>query len=320
MNYIKRSWIIVALMTYAALNIAAQSPRDASNNYARAVEYYLRGDFTNAVRLFTRVIDAALHVDPPSSQRALPGQMNLSAAGDSGGITFIDPLTALAYANRALARVRLGDSEGAVSDCDRALSINPGLVIAYRNRGLLHWLQGRLDEAISDLSTVLRKTPRDAEAFGLRGNIYVDKGELDSALADFNQAIHLDSRRPGFYCDRAWVFIRTDQFEPAQADLDRAVALNPQFAPAHGYLGVLAYKRNDYDRAISESSRSIELNPREVIPYGIRGLAELHVGKQAEAQKDFAECLRREPGLKPNIDLSLRNEKLLTFPQIISNK
>ena len=77
----------------------------------------------------------------------------------------MDPLTALALGGRALARYRQGDVAGALTDCDRAISINPGLILVYSNRGVMRWENGDLDGALDDFDQVIIKTPRDAQAF-----------------------------------------------------------------------------------------------------------------------------------------------------------
>lgn len=52
--------------------------------------------------------------------------------------------------------------------------------------------------------------------------------------------------------------------------------------------------------------QAIELDPRFAKAYGNRGLTLLRLGKTAEAEKDFAECLRLDPNLKADLDRSIQ--------------
>ena len=70
-----------------------------------------------------------------------------------------DVLAAL-YGNRAFARLRAGDADGAETDCDRALMIRPTFLKARYRRALARKLTCQFDAAIGDLRGVLE----DAQA------------------------------------------------------------------------------------------------------------------------------------------------------------
>ena len=54
--------------------------------------------------------------------------------------------------------------------------------------------------------------------------------------------------------------------------------------------GVENSNLNQYDKAITDYTRAIELDPKSAIAYTARGLAYLKVGKQKEAEADFAKA------------------------------
>lgn len=69
--------------------------------------------------------------------------------------------TAIAFHNRALAYVALGDFARAMSDLDQAIELNPRYAPALRDRGGGHALQGDYSRAIADLDQAFRLDPRD---------------------------------------------------------------------------------------------------------------------------------------------------------------
>jgi serine/threonine protein kinase len=112
------------------------------------------------------------------------------------------------YHNRALARAALGQAEGALADCDRALSLVPDFAPALLNRGLLHLSGGRPAAARADL---LRAGEAGADPAAVHYNLALvclaqddragARAEVDRALAeapDHARARDLRARlRPG---------------------------------------------------------------------------------------------------------------------------
>jgi len=60
--------------------------------------------------------------------------------------------------------------------------------------------------------------------------------------------------------------------------------------------------KGEYEKAIADFTSVIELNPQKARAYGYRGLAELFIGKDAEAAADLAKCYKMDPSLKEMFD------------------
>src|SRR5688572_26479703 len=197
------SLLLVSLVVLLTFTANAQTPREALEAYNRGYQHYLKGDFDRAIADFTLAIDLSSRPAGSSRNRNWRASMGFTSdPSDSGQITFIDPLTAVALSNRALVRLRKGDLEGALADCDRGLAINPGLLMLYNNRGAIRWAMGNLAGAIADFDQVIAKNPRDASAYNARGHCHMQGGDLARALADFDQAIHWNPRSAEYRCDR----------------------------------------------------------------------------------------------------------------------
>lgn len=293
--------ILLALLT---LTTQAQSPPEAQSRFERGRERFSKGDFDGAISDFTRAIIISQHRkgrNVPQAQGWNGEGHFASEIATPGQIVFIDRITAAAYANRALARYRKGDLEGAILDCDRALAINPGLDEAYSNRGAIRWAMGDLDGALTDLDQAIIKNSQSAQAFDNRGNVRSLKGDAIGALADFEQAVRLSSDRAEFYCDRGQARLRLGQLDGALADFERALQLNPRLALAHYCRGTLWYAKQDLDRAMVDFSRAIELDSAHAIAYMLRGFTRLQLGLNREAEKDLEAAVQFDPSLKPTI-------------------
>ncbi|MBD3220784.1 tetratricopeptide repeat protein [bacterium] len=70
-----------------------------------------------------------------------------------------DPDRADAWGALGVARLQLGDRQGAREALDRAIALDPHMVAAYFNRGLLRSQEGDLDGGLADFETAARLAP-----------------------------------------------------------------------------------------------------------------------------------------------------------------
>jgi len=190
-------------LSFFVLLAQAQTLRTAQDYLSRGSSLYEKGDFDGAIADFTKAIEISSRPD----HRSRAGDWkNKTGFGDAAmnfdKVRALDPLTAVAYANRGLARYQLRDYDGVIADCNRAMAINPRLTDAYNNRGLARYAQADYDGALSDFDRAITINPRDPEPYNNRGNALVEKKELDRALADFDRALTLDPRLKVVYYNR----------------------------------------------------------------------------------------------------------------------
>src|SRR6266498_1724006 len=203
----------------------AQAPRAAQDHFNRGGSLYQKGDFEGAIADFTKTIEISSRLDNRNWQG---GAGFGGAATNFDKVTVLDPLAAAAYANRGLARYKLGDYEGAIADCDRALAINPRLYDAYINRGFARQAKGDGDGALKDFDKAVALDPRYASGYYGRAVALSDKDELERAVREFNRAIELDPRYALAYGNRGLALMRLGKDAEAVRDFERAVALKPE--------------------------------------------------------------------------------------------
>ncbi len=64
--------------------------------------------------------------------------------------------SSVAYANRAMASLKLRDAAAAEQDCSAALALDPAYLKAWQRRAAARWELGKLLDAIDDLEAALR--------------------------------------------------------------------------------------------------------------------------------------------------------------------
>jgi tetratricopeptide (TPR) repeat protein len=306
--------IVVLATTHAQTNQALDS-------FNRGLRDYDEGDYRGAVKDFTEVI-AGARLEPGNERATL----TLNLTSEEPSVTFIDPLVARAYANRAVARFRLGDISGALADSDRALTLNSGLADAYRNRGNIRWAIGELAAAKSDFVQVLKLTPNDVLTLNNLSSVKLDLGDFKGAISDLDRAILLAPKFAQSFVGRGQARRKLGEFELALADFEKARQLNPKLAGAYLGKGMTQIVTGKYDDAINNLTLAIELScsaelreedsssrSRERcsagwknglrpvhlgVAYANRGIAFRNLGRMEQADKDFASALKLNPESK----------------------
>lgn len=70
--------------------------------------------------------------------------------------------------------------------------------------------------------------------------------------------------------------------------------------------GLARKNRDDFAGALADYNRAITLNPDFLEAYLQRGLLNLSQGREAEARRDFDQCMNLNPDAKPLIEARVR--------------
>ncbi len=103
-----------------------------------------------------------------------------------------NPRSAAAWNNRAAARLRLGDVNGALADYNKAIELAPNDAEIYYNRGTALVAAGQYQEAIADYTRAIALNPNYVKAIYNRGTAYAMLGQRGAAQADWSRAIALE--------------------------------------------------------------------------------------------------------------------------------
>src|SRR5215510_11792957 len=151
------------------------------------------------------------------------------------------------------------------------------------------------------------QSPRAAEDHLKRGLILGRRGEFDRAIAEFDKAIEINPQLADAWCNRGLAYHLKGDIEQATAELDRAIKLDPHHIVANYSRGVLLQSRGEADKAMADFNRAIELNHRFAEAYTNRGrirygIGYLQQGRDAEARRDFDQCLKIDPTLRSEFE------------------
>ncbi len=170
---------------------------DVMAEAARAVQLAQQGATEEAIKIFTKVIEAR-----PKDARLY---------NDRGGIY----LTTMKFAE-------------AEADFAKAIELAPKDYAGYSYRGAALVELNRPDDAMVDLNKALELKPDDSRTLERRGLAHYKLKNYQAALADYNKALEVTPDSTLALSRRADAFVALQQFGPAQADLQAYLKIRPE--------------------------------------------------------------------------------------------
>jgi len=213
----------------------------------------------------------------------------LTKAIDGGKADFI------AYCDRGVAHLDLGEPEQALQDFNRAIKLNPNDAVLYCNRGDAYAELGKYQLAMGDYDRALKMNPDMGTAWNNRGQANAETGELEAAVEDFGRAIELDRKNAAAWFNRGWTYFDLDKIDKAKKDFEVALKLEPGSPEILGSLAQAWRELGRPDKAIAQYTKLIEADPKNGYAYNNRGLVYQEEGDPERAAADFARALKLCP-------------------------
>lgn len=196
------------------LEAGRRNPENYDAHYYAGGIHFEKGAYSDAIRLFTQAI---------------------TAKNDF----------AEAYHDRASAKQKSGDTQGAIADYREATKLRPNLVQAYNNLGTLLRISGDLQGALVEFGYSIKADPKQSQSYVKRGRVKFDMQDFDGAMADFNKAIELNARDAFAYNNRGCLKNKLRDFQGAIEDFDKALSLDPNYGYAYMNRGISRENLND---------------------------------------------------------------------------
>lgn len=314
MNKIQKYSIIVVLWLMAGTQLLAQLNTDRIMTIGRNALYF--EDYVLSIQYFNQVID-------------------------------IKPFLAEPYMYRSIAKIQLGDYEGAELDGTEAIQRNPFLPEAYYARGFTRMKLGKFSEASDDFTKAIEFSPTSEHLILSRMDAHERLGKYENALADIEQLMKLNSRNPLLNYDkgriqlalkdttgaeksftklihadsssfvgwsaRALLYHQKNNLKAAYHDYSKAISLKSPHFGDYMNRGIINVQERRFMEALSDYDQAIKLEPKSLLAYLNRGILRADLGDDNNALTDFRQVLKMDSSLmearysKAVLELKLRN-------------
>ncbi len=240
------------------------------------------------------------------------------------------PYMALPYFFRGLAKLRLGDYHGTVSDGSEAIQRNPFLTDSYQIRAIGYIELKQYEEAVRDYEYILSVNPTETNALHNLALCYMNLKEYDKAqvtldqlhrysssgkeriwlmkasssleqsdtlqaMAYVDQSLALDSTQQSAYVFKAYLYSKQENWELAEEELTKAFRYGEPDADLYLNRAMARYYQWKLDGALADYDQAIEIRPQHFIARYNRGLLRMNVGDDNRAIEDFNFILEKEP-------------------------
>ncbi len=222
------------------------------------------------------------------------GNYDAAIQANSSAIA-LKPDFALAYVNRAAARVDKGDLDEGIGDCNRAIELDPNIFNPYYIRGHAYDLRGDLAGAIQDYTEAIRRNPNHPESYLGRSKMHIASQAWDNAIADSSRAISLSPRMGRAYNNRAVARLNKGDLAGAIKDCNEAIRLEPTFFLPYYNRATVRLQQEDTDGAIRDLTESIRLEPNYANAYLDRSYIYMLKGDAEKVIQDADQVLRLDP-------------------------
>ena len=221
-----------------------------------------------------------------------------------------------------------GDTDGAMTDFERALELQPDLTEAHLMLGIGYYEKKDYTRALEEYDNYLAVIPDNFHAWSNRAAAFLRIGDLAAARADIDRALALNADDPKllenriviareaadwktvirdstwllehFPAQATWLVERgralgaESRFTESLADLERAVNLGPT-ASAYLYRGVTRYFLGEYQAAVEDFTAALKDGGDLVSPYLWRCRAQYRLKQYQAGLPDCDEYVMQRP-------------------------
>jgi superkiller protein 3 len=228
----------------------------------KGIESYSRGYLTDAVSLFTDVVE--------------------SDAGDT------DKAVALTYLGM-IANSR-GEYDKALEFYNRAIVYNKKHPAIYMQMAITQRHKKEFAEALKNTEKSLSLKPGDINTMLLLGNIYFELGKFKDAGRVYSDALKLSPENPSLLFNLGASMVRTgDEFAAAEY-FKKAGSLDSKGEiayRAYSRLGIIYTERNQYDLAVDYLKKASAIRPGDPVSRYNLGIAYLKQNKKNKALSEL---------------------------------
>ncbi|HEY6455017.1 MAG TPA: tetratricopeptide repeat protein [Steroidobacteraceae bacterium] len=289
----KREDLAIADLTEAI----RADPSDGLAYYDRGTDYELSGELDKAKSDYREALRRRPSYAPIS---AALGRLDSKddpqlALAEFGAAIRLDPKSPALRA-RARLYLSLAQPERALPDLDRVIANDSSDAIAWANRGVAKSKLGDFTGAVSDCTRAIELAPTVANRVN-RGNAYATLHRDDEALADFDVALQADPRNLPALLGRANANYASKRLAASVDDYTRIIEVDPGSAMAYFKRGNTHLDLKEFGSAFSDYSESLKLDANQPVALLNRSIAAARLGRRTDAAKDQRQALALDPDI-----------------------
>jgi tetratricopeptide (TPR) repeat protein len=319
----------------AAINKAIEIQPDVPGLYGQRSELHvMQGDVDAALA----DLDKALLIDSElTTAYAARAHLRMMKGDMRGALTDLDNAiargekSANVFAMRGNLRLIVNDYQGALTDFNAAISMNPSRMGNYLGRAAARDLTGDKAGALADYSSVIDAFEKkeqegsapDKEARRARANDIVSPvisgpasqkpGDVTvttktMAIATINPELDgtMSAEEMEYLPNVAAAYMNRARIKSDKGAFDalnKSLAVYPH-SSAYEQRGKVKQTQGDLSAALADFNKAIELQPDLAFAYLDRGETLLKMGKDSEAEKNFAQAIKLDPYLEKTVESS----------------
>lgn len=238
----------------------------------------------------------------------------------------LKPYLAEPYYYRAIAKIQLGDYQGAEQDCDESLNRNPFVPEVYYARGYAWRKIGHFSESVNDFSKALEFSPENESYLLNRIDAYAQDNKFAEAMKDLDQYIRLypknnmmmyekgilqlqlkdttgalnslnsfvakDTANALGWSARALIYMQKNKQDSAYNDYSQAIKHNSTYAGDYINRGILNVQRKNFRLALTDYDNAVKYDKSSDLAYYNRGLLRANLGDRNNALSDLAMVIK----------------------------
>jgi len=205
------------------------------------------------------------------------------------------PNYAEALANRALLKLRSGDSSGALADAEQSLSIKPHLYQLWSTVGLLRHQYKNIPGAIEALEKALDYEPENVGHLVNLGKFKRQAGMLNAAIALLEKAVAIQPGNPAAWVNLGAALQKSNKIPEAKEAYLKSVELAPDQAEVINNLGVLAKEEGLWADALHYFDQALHYQPTRVGFMTNRAAVLNALGRHDEAEQLLKGAIDTDP-------------------------
>ena len=271
--------------------LATQTPEPAGVERLRAMIFYQREKFPEAIEAFTKAAaqDPNDHESIEMQGVSLFRQGHIAEAipflekgrtGVSGANVDPDYVLALCYAD-------VQRYDDARHEFAAQYGFAPDSAEAYLLAGRLFLRREIRDQASVQATKALEINPALPMAHELLGEIALSKGDTAGAIHELEAERKLNPLNGDLYDRLGDAYLRNGQYTDAQRSLNRAVLLEPNATGPYILLGETFLKLKQPIQALHYLDHAVKMDPSNYITHNLLGQAYRATGQVAEANREF---------------------------------